>query len=104
MHRIDLTRAIGQAFVIGSHDRHIVAQVMRDLALQWSGPPVAIELTGLAGGSWALGAGGPATVVQADAVEYLRTLASRHDEVELVLPFGGDTAILPLIRQARLLF
>jgi uncharacterized protein (TIGR03083 family) len=44
MHRIDLTHATGQPFVVGAHDSHIVAQAIRDLARQWTGPPVALEL------------------------------------------------------------
>jgi hypothetical protein len=59
MHRIDLTRATGQPFVVGAHDSHILAQAIRDLARQWTGPPVALELTGPAGGLWTIGAGRP---------------------------------------------
>ncbi|MGS0686761.1 maleylpyruvate isomerase family mycothiol-dependent enzyme [Nakamurella sp. GG22] len=103
MHRIDLTRASGQPFVVGNHDRYIVAQTIRDLARQWAGPPVALELTGPAGGFFTLGAGCPATVARADTVDYLRTLAGRYDDVTLVA-ISGDDATLPLIRQARVVF
>jgi uncharacterized protein (TIGR03083 family) len=36
-HRIDLARAGGRPFVLGDHDRQIVAQVVRDLGRGWSG-------------------------------------------------------------------
>jgi hypothetical protein len=58
MHRVDLARATGRPFVLADHDRQIVAQVVRDLARGWSAAPVALELTGPAGGGWLLG---PAT-------------------------------------------
>jgi uncharacterized protein (TIGR03083 family) len=41
MHRIDLARATGRPFILGDHDRQIVAQVVRDLARGWSAAPVA---------------------------------------------------------------
>jgi hypothetical protein len=103
MHRVDLARATGKLFIIAEHDRHIVAQVMRDLALQWSAAPVALELTGPAGGSWLIGAGDPAAAVRADAVGYLRALAGRDDNVDLEL-VSGDAAVLTPLRRARLPF
>ncbi|WP_327010158.1 maleylpyruvate isomerase family mycothiol-dependent enzyme [Dactylosporangium sp. NBC_01737] len=103
MHRVDLTRATGQPFIVGAHDGHIVAQAIRDLASRWSGPPVALERTGDAGGSWIIGAGRPAAVVRADAVAYLRALAGRDDAVALTL-VSGDEATLPHLRRARIPF
>ncbi|WP_446215848.1 maleylpyruvate isomerase family mycothiol-dependent enzyme [Micromonospora sp. IBHARD004] len=103
MHRADLARATGKLFVIAEHDRHIVAQVMRDLALQWSAAPVALELTGPAGGTWLIGSGELVAVVRADAVAYLRALAGRDDNVDLEL-VSGDAAVLTSLRQARIPF
>jgi uncharacterized protein (TIGR03083 family) len=103
MHRVDLTRATGRPFVIGDHDQQIVAQVIRDLALAWSAAPVALELTGRAGGSWLIGAGDPGAVVRADAVAYMRALSGRDDDVALNLLSGQATA-LTAIRQARVAF
>ncbi|MFD4955564.1 maleylpyruvate isomerase family mycothiol-dependent enzyme [Streptomyces sp. NPDC058451] len=103
MHRIDLTRATGQSLVVGEHDRLIVEQVIRDLALAWSGAPVALELTGPAGGAWLLGSGEPASVVRADAVACLRALAGRDPDVPLELVRGADTA-LAAVRRARVVF
>lgn len=103
MHRLDLARATGQPFTIGGHDRLIVAQVVRDLAVGWFGAPVALELTGPAGGSWLIGAGEPVASVRADAVACMRSLAGRDSDapVELV---EGDATALAVIRQARVLF
>lgn len=103
MHRVDLSRAAGRPFVIGDHDRHIVAQAMTDLAHQWSAAPVVLELTGPAGGTHRLGAGEPAATVRADAVGYLRALAGRDDGVALEL-VAGDADLLTLVRRARVPF
>lgn len=103
MHRVDLARATGRLFVITEHDRHIVAQAMRDLALQWTAAPVALELTGPAGGTWLIGSGDPAAVVRGDAVGYLRALAGRDDNVDLEL-VSGERALLARLRNTRLPF
>ena len=103
MHRVDLARATGRPFVVGDHDRQIVTQVVRDLARGWSAVPVALELTGPAGGGWLLGSGDPVAVVRAEAVAYLRALAGRDDEVALELVSGQQTTLTP-IRQARVVF
>ena len=102
MHRVGLARATGRPFVLGDHDRQIVAQVVRDLARAWSGGPVALELSGPAGGCWLLGSGDPVAVVRAEAVAYLRALSGRDDEVALELVSGQASALTP--RQARVAF
>jgi uncharacterized protein (TIGR03083 family) len=79
MHRDDICEASGKPFAIGSHDGAVVEQVLRDLDQQWSGPAVFLELTGSVKGVWQLGAGEPAATVRIDAVNYMRTLAGRHD-------------------------
>lgn len=103
MHRVDLARATGQPLVVGEHDRLIVEQVIRDLALTWSGAPVVLELTGPAGGTWLIGSGEPASVVRADAVAYLRALGGRDPDVPLELVSGSDAA-LAAARRARVVF
>jgi uncharacterized protein (TIGR03083 family) len=103
MHRLDLARATGQPFTIGGHDRQVVEQVVRDLALGWSAAPIALELTGPAGGAWLIGSGEPAAFVRADAVTFMRSLAGRDNDREFEL-IGGDQAVLPLISRARVLF
>lgn len=54
MHRVDLALATGRPVETRGHERHIIEQVLRDLAREWDGPPVVLELTGVAGGSWQL--------------------------------------------------
>lgn len=103
MHRLDLARATARPFALGDHDRLIVAQVVRDLARTWSAAPVALELTGPAGGGWLLGTGDPVAAVRADTVAYLRALSGRDDHVALELVSGQASALTP-IRQARVPF
>jgi uncharacterized protein (TIGR03083 family) len=103
MHRVDLARAVNQPFIVGDHDRHIVAQAVRDLALQWSAAPVALQLTGPSGGSWIIGSGNPTAVVRTDAVAYMRALAGRDTNVALRLISGNQSALAP-IRQATIPF
>jgi uncharacterized protein (TIGR03083 family) len=103
MHRHDLCQATGKPFVIGAHSRAVVEQVIRDLDHQWSGPAVILELTGAAGGGWQLGAGKPVATVRADAVEYMRTLAGRHDAPALEV-VTGHAAVRTAVTAARVLF
>jgi uncharacterized protein (TIGR03083 family) len=103
MHRDDVCQATGKTFVIGGQDRVAVEQVIRDLDNQWFGPPVVLELTGAVGGAWQLGAGRPVATVRADAVEYMRTLAGRHDDPELEV-VTGDPSARAAITAARVLF
>lgn len=103
LHRVDLTRAVGQPFTHHDHERQIVAQVVRDLALGWSAAPVHLELTGAAGGSWLIGSGEPTAHVRADAVAYLRLLSGRDDHVEPDL-VSGDPAARDPLRTARVPF
>lgn len=102
MHRLDAARATGRDFVLGSHDRDIVAQVVRDLALDWSGPPLALTLTGPAGGSWLLGEGPSPEPVQLDAVECCLVLSGRE---AAPLPAGSvPTPAVERLLAARVLF
>ena len=103
MHRLDLARATGQPFAIGDHDRHIIEQAIRDLALTWPAAPVALQLTGPAGGSWLIGSGEPAAVIRAEPTAWMRALAGRDDNPALEL-LAGDHAALTHMRNARILF
>jgi uncharacterized protein (TIGR03083 family) len=103
MHRLDLARATRQPFQTGDHDRHIVEQAARDLALAWPAAPVALELTGPAGGSWLIGSGEPAAVIRAETTAWMRALAGRDDNPALEL-LSGDPAALAPMRTARVLF
>src|SRR5215472_3764725 len=102
MHRVDIARATRQQLPLGDHDRVITAQVVADLAQAWHGPPMLLELTGQAGGSWTLGEGLPTATVQADAVDYLRALAGRNDYPDLRAT--GDPAAAAAATAARVVF
>ena len=103
MHRIDLVHATGHPRVAGEHESRIVEQVIRDLALGWTGRPVALELTGHAGGSWQIGSGQPIAHVRADAVAYMRSVAGRDDNPAMELVSGDQCGLAPL-QKARVVF
>jgi hypothetical protein len=103
MHRLDLARATRQPFQAADHDRHIVEQVVRDLALGWPAAPVALELTGPGGGSWLIGSGEPGAVIRAEATAMMRALSGRNDNPALEL-LSGDQAAVAALRRARVLF
>jgi uncharacterized protein (TIGR03083 family) len=102
MHRVDLARATGRPVVLGGHDREIVAQVIADFGRAWEGPSVLLELTGPAGGRWALGQGSPVATVRADAIDYLRALSGRNDHPTLAV--DGDLAATVAVTAARVVF
>jgi uncharacterized protein (TIGR03083 family) len=75
MHRIDLTRAIGQPMQLtADHDARLVADVV-DEWLARHGQSVALTLTGRAGGSWTQGAAGQH--LEYDALEFCRAVSGR---------------------------
>jgi uncharacterized protein (TIGR03083 family) len=75
MHRVDIARATGRQLDLSAeHDGAIVA----DVVAEWEGrhdSPYALRLTGVAGGTWARGTGGPE--LELDAVEFCRTISGR---------------------------
>lgn len=77
MHRLDIARATGRPFTVGEHDRHIVAQVLRDLGRRWNGPAVTLELTGAAGGVWTVGTAATVDTVRADTLGMMLHLSGR---------------------------
>src|SRR5215203_5276168 len=99
---VGLARATGRPLVLGAHDRVVVAQVVADLGRAWEGPAVLLELTGPAGGRWALGDGSPVATVRADAVDYLRALSGRNDHP--ALEADGDHAAAAAVAAARVVF
>jgi uncharacterized protein (TIGR03083 family) len=75
MHRVDITRATGARHVLtAAHDGVLVADVVTEWASR-HGRPHTLRLTGPAGGSWSVGAGGPA--IDMDAVDFCRTVSGR---------------------------
>jgi uncharacterized protein (TIGR03083 family) len=77
MHRVEIARATGHPLTLDAHDRAVVAQVMQELGAAWDGPPVAIELTGEAGGTFTIGDGEPTATLRADAIEMMLHLSGR---------------------------
>lgn len=75
LHRVDASRATGRTLELtAEHDGRIVADVVHEWARR-HGRPFTLELTGPAGGTWSIGEGGPALLL--DAVEFCRTLGGR---------------------------
>ncbi|MFJ5990005.1 maleylpyruvate isomerase family mycothiol-dependent enzyme [Lentzea sp. NPDC092896] len=73
MHRTDFARATGAPLVLtAEHDGVLVADVVSEW-FERLGRPVALRLTGPAGGTW--GQGGPE--LEFDAVEFCRALSGR---------------------------
>jgi uncharacterized protein (TIGR03083 family) len=88
VHRVDIARATGRDLELtADHDGVLVA----DVAAEWAarhGQPCTLTLTGLAGGTWTWGAGGP--VLEVDAVEFCRVVSGRgHGDglLETAVPF-----------------
>lgn len=75
MHRIDLSRATGQALQLtAEHDGVLVADVVDEWTRRHD-RPYRLELSGPAGGTWGHGVGGPE--LRMDAVEFCRAVSRR---------------------------
>jgi uncharacterized protein (TIGR03083 family) len=99
LHRADIAEAAGQLPVPGPHGAEVVRQAVRDVAADWTGPPVIVEVTGPAGGRWLAGDGASATAVRADPVSYLRLVTGRpagHAEA------CGDPAVTAAFLASRI--
>lgn len=83
MHRHDIARATGTAVPADPTDAEVVAQVVRELALAWTGPDSELRLTGPAGGTWLLG-DGDGEPVELPAVGLMRLLSGRVAEPDLL--------------------
>jgi hypothetical protein len=88
LHRVDLADAVGGSLALDDVDRAIVG----DVAVEWCarhGQPVALTLTGDAGGTIVAGSGGP--VIELDAVEFCRIVSGRapatHPLLDHAVPF-----------------
>jgi uncharacterized protein (TIGR03083 family) len=102
LHRVDLHRATGVELPTSSAEAEVVAQVVRDLDLEWDGPTFVLELTGRGAGRWQVGSGAPEEVVTEDAVALMRLLSGRSDECALAT--GGDRLAADRLREARVIF
>ncbi len=81
MHRIDISRATGRPLhLTADHDGVIVA----DVVAEWSarhGKDFTLTLDGPAGGTWTVGANGPA--LQFETIEFCRCLSGRPGSISL---------------------
>lgn len=102
LHRVDLHRATGVEMPLSTAEGEVVAQVVRDLDLDWSGPAFTLELTGRGAGRWLVGEGEPTAIVTEDSVALMRMLSGRSDEC--VLLTEGDPAAADRLRAARVAF
>ena len=102
LHRVDLHRATQVEMPASSAEGEVVAQVVRDLDVEWSGPAFTLELTGRGAGRWQVGAGAPVATVTEDAVAMMRLLSGRSDEC--VLATEGDQTVAERLRAARVVF
>lgn len=101
LHRVDLHRATQVEMPTSSAEDEVVAQVVRDLDLEWSGPAFALELTGRGAGRWQVGSGAPVATVTEDAVALMRLLSGRSDECALST---DEAAIADRLRASRVVF
>jgi uncharacterized protein (TIGR03083 family) len=104
MHRIDISDATGAELVSDGHDREIMSQILLDLALNWTGRPCLLELSGPIGGHYRIGDrdGPPAVTLRADAVVLARHLSGRPARGEL--RFEGDEETASALSDARVIF
>lgn len=102
LHRVDLQRATGVDMPVSTAEGEVVAQVVRDLDLEWPGPAFTLELTGRGAARWRVGEGDPVATVTEDSVALMRLLSGRSDECVLVA--GGDPAAADRLRAARVVF
>lgn len=102
LHRVDLQRATGVAMPVSVAEPEVVAQVVRDLDLEWAGPAFVLELTGRGSGRWTVGKGDPVAHVTDDAVALMRLLSGRSDECAPTVE--GDPAAADRLRAARVVF
>jgi len=97
MHRLDICRATGRDFEqTRQHDGRIAELVMLDvadiLAKKFNGPALVFELTGLAGGTWKIGAGEPAATIRMDVLEFNIFASGRYtyEEARPMITITGD--------------
>lgn len=102
LHRVDLHRATGVELPTSEAEPEIVAQVLRDLDIEWRGLPFELTLTGRTPGTWQIGAGRPAATITEDTVAYLRLLSGRSDEC--TLHTEGNPEVTEQVRAARVVF
>lgn len=100
MHRLDICRATGKAFVqTPEHDGRIAALVVRDVGRQLEGKldgkAILFDLGGVAGGAWQVGRGQPAATVQMDMLDFCIFASGRfnYEEARKRATITGDVAL-----------
>jgi uncharacterized protein (TIGR03083 family) len=82
MHRIDIGRATNRPLELSAdHDGVLTSDVANEWAAR-HGEPCELHLTGVAGGQWRFGVGGPS--FELDAIEFNRTVSGREQATELL--------------------
>ncbi|MBI5876560.1 MAG: maleylpyruvate isomerase family mycothiol-dependent enzyme [Chloroflexi bacterium] len=112
MHRLDICRAANRVFYqTRDHDGRIVALVVRDvdamLRKHLGGRAAVLDLSGIAGGSWKVGAGDVAATIQMDALDFCILVSGRfaYAEGRAKASISGNTALAELIlKKALVLF
>ena len=103
MHRLDICRATGREFQqTGAHDGRIVALILRDLDRslrnKLSGQAIIVDLAGVAGVVWKVGAGEATATIQMDALDFSIFASGRftYAEGRARATVSGDTALAEL--------
>lgn len=112
MHRLDICRATDRKFQqTREHDGRIVALGVRDedilLRKKLAGQAVVFDLTGVAGGSYKVGAGEPAATIQMDALDFNIFASGRftYTEARSKAILSGDLALAEsAMKQTLLLY
>jgi uncharacterized protein (TIGR03083 family) len=101
LHAIDISRATGRPFV---PDHDVDRRIVEDVVAEWAarhGQPVALHLTGPAGGRFATREPGPELSV--DAIEFCRILSGRAEPTD-ALPAGQAPTPATELLATRVLF
>ncbi len=101
MHRLDICRATNRAFEqTREHDGRIVELVVLDtakkLTKKLNGQAITLSLTGIAGGTWKIGKGKPATEMEMDALDFNIFVSGRFSYAEAMkhVNVSGDKNLI----------
>ena len=102
MHAIDIEQATGAPRVLGPYDGEVIAQIFRDLCIEWRGPTIELQLTGASSMRWMVGTGPVTAKATADAIEFCRLLAGRPGKPPELR--DGEMGAVQRLAAARVLF
>lgn len=104
LHGVDLARATGLPRTGTAADALVMEQIVRDAAIAWGeGPGVELFLTGELEGAWRLGGAAVHGQVQADGVEFCRSLSGR-DPDSGISALAGDPVLADRLAALRIVF